>query len=633
MDSGVTNPLSIELEGDNVTYSLNMGINTSTHKAEMSYGLTTSGSYIGMPIKLIGSTSNPLELTDLGMGVNTLSLNIDSDVLEVNQDNELTVKEMVGCDSITGGTSGLVPAPSAGDEDKFLKADGTWDTVGGGSTYTAGTGIDITNDTISIDTSVVAQLTDIPDTSDMATQTWVGNQGYLTSSDLSGYATETWVGQQGYALASSLATVATSGDYGDLLNKPTIPTNYVTTNTNQTSSATILTGNKQWGGTHYFTANKLIVQNADHSSNVGYFDVDANNNFIIKTASGNRNINLTPNGTGTLQYNGSEVAKKSDIPDVSQLQEKLTAGDGVSIDAVTFNPINGLSYYNTNEGLYTTNTSSKTLGVCIDNDSGNQAIVSASCRNAYSYAQNGTEFWSCGYVDIPFEMNKTYTQPATYGHLVDWQSCPTFGKIVNGEFIPILQCNDDGSYGYYWVSTTDTLSYGGDSGLSKIYQSRTKVEGTGRNQGYTSITGSGIISTVQIIDNDTSITIKYCDNTEGYEKWLTTSDSTLMQRLREINIVRITPLHGWTESDYGYLGGIGKYNYTGTLIGTTLQDLGTNEVDFNQVVNQVISCDNTIQRVSNLVTSVDSSSTNSQYPSAKLFYDTVGDIETLINAL
>ena len=39
------------------------------------------------------------------------------------------------------------------------------------------------------------------------------------------------------------------------------------------------------------------------------------------------------------------------------------------------------------------------------------------------------------------------------------------------------------------------------------------------------------------------------------------------------------------------------------------------------------------QTVSNLVTSVSSSSTDAQYPSAKLFYDTCGDIETLINAL
>lgn len=39
------------------------------------------------------------------------------------------------------------------------------------------------------------------------------------------------------------------------------------------------------------------------------------------------------------------------------------------------------------------------------------------------------------------------------------------------------------------------------------------------------------------------------------------------------------------------------------------------------------------QTTSNLVTSVSASSTDAQYPSAKLFYDTCGDIETLINAL
>lgn len=43
--------------------------------------------------------------------------------------------------------------------------------------------------------------------------------------------------------------------------------------------------------------------------------------------------------------------------------------------------------------------------------------------------------------------------------------------------------------------------------------------------------------------------------------------------------------------------------------------------------------DSKYQLVSNLVTSVSSASTNSQYPSAKLFYDTCGDVETLINAL
>ena len=57
--------------------------------------------------------------------------------------------------------------------------------------------------------------------------------GYITSSALAGYATESWVGQQGYLTSvtwndvsgkPTFATVATSGDYDDLLNKPTIPT-------------------------------------------------------------------------------------------------------------------------------------------------------------------------------------------------------------------------------------------------------------------------------------------------------------------------------------------------------------------------------------------------------------------------
>lgn len=40
-----------------------------------------------------------------------------------------------------------------------------------------------------------------------------------------------------------------------------------------------------------------------------------------------------------------------------------------------------------------------------------------------------------------------------------------------------------------------------------------------------------------------------------------------------------------------------------------------------------------LQTTANLVTSVSSASTNSQYPSAKLFYDTVGNIETLLAAI
>ena len=38
---------------------------------------------------------------------------------------------MTGATADAAGTSGLVPAPAAGDQDKFLRADGTWSTTAG----------------------------------------------------------------------------------------------------------------------------------------------------------------------------------------------------------------------------------------------------------------------------------------------------------------------------------------------------------------------------------------------------------------------------------------------------------------------------------------------------------------------
>lgn len=46
---------------------------------------------------------------------------------------DTTYSDFTGTDGTTAGTAGLVPAPATTDAGKFLKADGTWDTAGGGS--------------------------------------------------------------------------------------------------------------------------------------------------------------------------------------------------------------------------------------------------------------------------------------------------------------------------------------------------------------------------------------------------------------------------------------------------------------------------------------------------------------------
>lgn len=121
----------------------------------------------------------------------------------------------------------------------------------GGSSYSAGSGIDITSGVISIDPTVVPSKTDLqgkldtsayvapvnsdwnatsglaeilnkPDTEELVAGTGIAiNSGviyvsgqYLTQADLAGYATQTWVGQQGY-LTSIPSTYATDSEVAE----------------------------------------------------------------------------------------------------------------------------------------------------------------------------------------------------------------------------------------------------------------------------------------------------------------------------------------------------------------------------------------------------------------------------------
>ena len=79
-----------------------------------------------------------------------------------------TIVDMTGATASTAGAHGYVPAPAAGDQDKVLKGDGTWGTVA--APYSAGTGIDITSNVISADTTVLATKTDLLSKQDVLTE-------------------------------------------------------------------------------------------------------------------------------------------------------------------------------------------------------------------------------------------------------------------------------------------------------------------------------------------------------------------------------------------------------------------------------------------------------------------------------
>lgn len=87
-----------------------------------------------------------LTITQNGTSKGTFTANDADDTTIALTDT--TYSDFTGTDGTAAGAAGLVPAPATTDAGKFLKADGTWDDAAG-STYTAGDGIDITNDVIS----------------------------------------------------------------------------------------------------------------------------------------------------------------------------------------------------------------------------------------------------------------------------------------------------------------------------------------------------------------------------------------------------------------------------------------------------------------------------------------------------
>ena len=130
---------------------------------------------------LINSISIPTKTSDLtNDGADGTSTYVESDDLATvatsgsyndlsNKPTIPTIVDMTGATASAAGAHGYVPAPAAGDQNKFLQGDGTWATPAD-EIYTAGNGISIdANNEISVDTSVVATQTDLAGKQDTLT--------------------------------------------------------------------------------------------------------------------------------------------------------------------------------------------------------------------------------------------------------------------------------------------------------------------------------------------------------------------------------------------------------------------------------------------------------------------------------
>lgn len=205
---------------------------------------------------------------------------------------------------------------------------------GGGSDYTAGDGIDITNDVISVD-NTIARKSDIPSLTGYATEQWVLDKGYITSTDLLGYATETWVQNQGYITSAALTNYITTTQLEDALDdyalKTDIPENV--SDLNNDAGYTTQTWVENQG---YITG----INSSDVIAALGYTPGTSNfsGSYNDLTNKPDLSIYAESSDLATVATTGSynDLSNKPTIPTVNDPTITFTQG-GVTKGSITLN--------------------------------------------------------------------------------------------------------------------------------------------------------------------------------------------------------------------------------------------------------------------------------------------------------
>ena len=196
--------------------------------------------------------------------------------------------------------------------------------------------------------------------SDMATQTWVGQQGFLTSSSLSGYATQqwvgqqgfltsvpsgyatqTWVGQQGYITSSAISDMATQTWVGQQGFLTSVPSGYATETWVDNNYLPLTGGNLNGNLSIYDTMNI-------YSSSIEWND----DGDYCRIVFDNDGITVASHGTGYVIAN--EFIQTSDIR-----RKNIISDIGMDIGDIAKSPIFRFTMKDDDEGIVRVGTSAQ----------------------------------------------------------------------------------------------------------------------------------------------------------------------------------------------------------------------------------------------------------------------------------
>lgn len=507
---------------DNLTWgvsSATVGIG-ETITVSVAYGMapTSSGiteAFNGLATAVLGSID--VEIT--GVAAGTVTVPAGTSVGFVTTANAFTL---------------TVTAPA--DDDKFLNKRGLthfWENVDDvkQNKLTAGAGISITNDVISATGGGTADAVD-----------WGNITGSMSNQ------TDLMTALNAKANTADLATVATSGDYDDLTDKPTIGNATLTIQKNGTSAGT-------------FTANATSNKTINITVPTTAADVSA----LPASTKYGASIAVSVN---TTDYKVTTTLKD---------QDGNTLGTAQVIDLPLESVVVNGSYDNTNKKIILTLQNGNTIDIPVaDLVAGLQSEITSSNKLSS---------------DLVDDTNHTHK-------FVTAAQITKLNGIASGAEVNV-QAN--------WAES--------DSSSDAYIQNKPSLATVATSGSYNDLSNKPTIPTV----NNATLTIQ--KNGTTVETFTANASANVTANITvPTQTSDLTNNSGFLTSSTAvtsFNGSTGAVTYTAPVTS----------------VNGSTGAITGLQTTANLVTSVSSASTDSQYPSAKLFYDTVGDVETILQTL
>ena len=475
-----------------------------------------------------------------------------------------------------------------------------------------------------------------------------------------------------YVEADELATVATSGSYNDLSNKPTIPAAQVNSDwsassgvaqiLNKPTLATVATS-----GSYNDLSNKPTIPTVNdatltiqrNGTNVQTFTANASSNVTANISVPTKTSDLTNDGsdntaqyleTDETAYRGASIpfgivdntststVFTATVPGITELRDGvcmwLKNGTVTSASGFTIN-VNNLgakpvysnmsaasaesTLFNVNYTFMFVYDSSRVAGGCWvlnrgyfsdANSVGYQIRTNSSTlpalQTGYRYRLWLTSADGQHYVPIN---TATGTSTTSTKALNTTTPIDPFGTIVYNSTNGTVEADANLPNGTQWTQFTLDLRYAKYPLATLTYPDPVYLQCTPQS------TGGALI-------NDIVQTLPTTEDGKIYI-YLGNAYSTVSMELKQNHPVyyfkdgQIRPWANQTTGVTSFNGSTGAITYTAPVTS----------------VNGSTGAITGLQTTGNLVTSVSGSSTDSQYPSAKLFYDTIGNVETILNTL